>query len=536
MGQIEIKDVAPIKNWMIPVPEEGGVVELRGPNGCGKSHAINAVNALVAGEGRVSVRDGAVAASVTGLGATLIVSRKTTRAGELEVDSIHGKLDISDIIDPGLKSEESADAARIKAIIAVSGAKANWQEFRALLPSETVYDEAISPEIRAITDPITLASKVKAAYEKQARSFEERAAASAASAASCADAVTGAELVVNACKSQLRPDVEAKPEFQEYYAQAVRTSVIALAKTEERMAESERNSAAIRELRAQIESKPSVQQRIERIGSQIGDHNREIDRLGEIYLQDSDTITYYDDKIAKLKQQIDELLAKQEQSIQSRSSTAALRDSEVKLLQKCEEQLSREHQVLSAIHKAEDTLASMDAGAPISDADVQAAQEALTAAETTNQHYLSFVDADSRLRAQRAALEGNQKKANEEFTQAGCYRNAAGQVDSVLSGMISKLGVPLKVQSGRLYASTQRSDKEPFAELSHGQRGKLAIEIGIGSMTGGKTGLLTIQQEVWEGLDQKAKQEIAEHARSRKVVILTASCDATGDKPSISVY
>lgn len=55
MTTVEIKDIGPIENLSIPVPDGGGVVVFRGKNGVGKSHALAAIDALVTGKGRLSV-------------------------------------------------------------------------------------------------------------------------------------------------------------------------------------------------------------------------------------------------------------------------------------------------------------------------------------------------------------------------------------------------------------------------------------------------------------------------------------------------
>ncbi|MEQ1891052.1 MAG: hypothetical protein ABL998_00800, partial [Planctomycetota bacterium] len=57
-------------------------------------------------------------------------------------------------------------------------------------------------------------------------------------------------------------------------------------------------------------------------------------------------------------------------------------------------------------------------------------------------------------------------------------------------------------------------------ELSHGERWTIALDVGIDAV--GENGLLSIAQEAWEGLDIAHRQQIAEHARRRKAVVLTA--------------
>ena len=73
----------------------------------------------------------------------------------------------------------------------------------------------------------------------------------------------------------------------------------------------------------------------------------------------------------------------------------------------------------------------------------------------------------------------------------------------------------------RLVLDTRRGATY-FADLSHGERWKLAIDIALDAL--GDRGVLVIPQESWEGCDNVARGEIAMHARTRGVVVLTAAC------------
>ena len=79
--KITLENVGPIERLSIPLPE-AGVVVLRGRNGVGKSHALQAVDSLVGGRGRPPCRDGARRAVVEGFGARITISRSLRRTGE----------------------------------------------------------------------------------------------------------------------------------------------------------------------------------------------------------------------------------------------------------------------------------------------------------------------------------------------------------------------------------------------------------------------------------------------------------------------
>lgn len=98
----------------------------------------------------------------------LSIGRSTRRTGEAEVATLEGRFDISQLVDPGLKDSEAADKARIKALIQLSGAKADAAEFAALLP-EGVSLGSLVEAAEQSADPVTLAAQIKRALESQAR-------------------------------------------------------------------------------------------------------------------------------------------------------------------------------------------------------------------------------------------------------------------------------------------------------------------------------------------------------------------------------
>ena len=84
---------------------------------------------------------------------------------------------------------------------------------------------------------------------------------------------------------------------------------------------------------------------------------------------------------------------------------------------------------------------------------------------------------------------------------------------------MGKLGTPLRVEAGRLVLDTKRGNTY-FDDLSAGERSKIAVDIGIDAV--GANGVLTLSQEIFEGLDPINRDMLAKHAESREVVILTA--------------
>jgi len=169
MTDIEIQNVGPIENISILLPEDGGVVVFRGRNGSGKSLALAAIDSAVTGKGRVPVRDGELKGQVQAHGITMTIGRSTRRKGEAEVHSLEGKLSVADLVDPGIQDPESADAARIKALVGLLGPEADLKVFGDL-PAD-----AISAATREATDLVDMAARIKRDLEAAARHHEAAA-------------------------------------------------------------------------------------------------------------------------------------------------------------------------------------------------------------------------------------------------------------------------------------------------------------------------------------------------------------------------
>ena len=172
MDPIKITNVGPIKAAELPVPEEGGIVVLRGPNGAGKYHALRALEALLDGNSeKPPTRDGAGAGMVEGFGAMLVLGKRRSQDGTVSVEGLVGH-DPSKLVDPGIKDIAAADKGRIAALCRLAKVEADVDLFRALangveLPSR-VGSEADLPG---------MAGAAKREFEKLARDAEKKAEA-----------------------------------------------------------------------------------------------------------------------------------------------------------------------------------------------------------------------------------------------------------------------------------------------------------------------------------------------------------------------
>ena len=76
----------------------------------------------------------------------------------------------------------------------------------------------------------------------------------------------------------------------------------------------------------------------------------------------------------------------------------------------------------------------------------------------------------------------------------------------------------MAVVSGELVVRTDRGN-EPFADLSTGERWRIALQVGAKAVG---PGVLVCRQDGWEALDTENRQAVATMAREMGLTILTA--------------
>lgn len=127
-----------------------------------------------------------------------------------------------------------------------------------------------------------------------------------------------------------------------------------------------------------------------------------------------------------------------------------------------------------------------------------------------------------RAREQEAKAEQLHRNAKELAKRGEDLRERARSTDVVLSSVLPA-GCPLSYANGRLVLQTDRDEREPYSDLSHGERWKVAIDIVAPLVKkDGRKGLLTLPQEAWEALDIDNQRNVVDLATAHEIVILTA--------------
>ena len=479
LQEIRLSNVGPVEHVAIPVPDGGGVVVLRGRNGRGKTKTLEAVESAITGRGKIEVRDGALKGEVDAFGVSIKVGRSTRRTGELEVQSLDGRLSVAELVDPGLKSPEAADAKRIKALVQLANVLPSADLFYGLVGGREQFDKLIGTSAMASDDLVTMAERIKRDLEAKARNEESQAEHAEGRARGAREAAAGVDLTSESDAAKLQARLES----------------------------------AIREescLKAQVEASAKAMTAHRRATDALGDAEAEYcgPTLEEATEEESRCKTEVEQTEAKLRaaeRALAEAKADHGQARTLYSQAIAIRKSA-----ESHESTLRQwrEQVETSIPVAPDAEQLAGASKAVTAARQAVEQGALVRA--ARQH---LAEADAH--AATAVLHRD---------RAEQLRDAARGTDEVLSDVVAKSGSQLRVEHGRLVLDTGRGATH-FGELSMGERWKIALDIAIDAL--GTKGVLTIPQEAWEALDPINRGLIAEQVSGRGVLVLTA--EATED-------
>jgi ABC-type molybdenum transport system ATPase subunit/photorepair protein PhrA len=475
----EARNVGPVERITIPVLADGGIVVFRGRNGSGKSTVLDTIDAAITGKGRPPVRDGALRGEFEGFGVRLTIGRSTRRTGEAEVHSLEGRFSVADLVDPGVVDPEKADAHRIKALAALVGARADPALFHELLGGPAAFDAIVGPSALTHTDLIPMAAAVKRDVEAAAR----KSADEAGNAFARADA---------ARKSAEGIDVEQESDSRTLQAE-LETAVRDKAKIEAEQAHVKRQTAQAEHSRATL-----VKMESEYTGPTPEAAQLDLVAANERYREAAAAIDDAKERLRMAQNDFQNVVGTRN----AKEQAAKAADSYAKAVAFCREQI--------------DAAANLP---PLRAGDLIRA----TAAVAECRDRLEYAALVRRARGAIAEAKAATVDAEAHQARADRLRAAARGVDDVLSGVVAKAGVPLKIEPVenrlRLTLDTRRG-RTCFGELSDGERWQLALAIATQAV--GRGGELTIPQHAFEGLDPTARAAIAQQLRDAGVIAYTA--------------
>lgn len=470
---IALDHVGPIEHLSIPIPEGGGLVVLRGKNGTGKTHALESVESLYSKEARKSLRkqDGVPSGTIEGLGVRVRLGRTNTSKGELLCESLDGRVDPSQLVDPGIKDEVKADAKRLATLIRLAGvtiSPESWCDMLGDAQRHIAVDDLVS------ADPVVVADRIRRRLHAVALQHEREATSKASEAGTLQKSV-----------ADVPQEGGDKEELSRQYEAASNAVAVAERARDNYMKAKESHDAA----QEKISAMPviDVQSLVESCALQCGE------------------VEHITNSIATIEQNLVDLRARLESAKQ--------------------EMAHRQQRLDDATSRADERAemcAVIDAGLPETvtndelDALMSARADAMAAVERG--------EVIRRAQLTRVEAEALERKAGELSEAAESLRALARSTDAALESALADAGFDkIKVHDGRLCVQSDRG-LEPVSDLSHGERWRLALDIASTGLPAGA--VLPVCQEAFESLDPDNRAFVSGLAKERGLVIITA--EATG--------
>ncbi len=481
---IELDNVGPIEHLTIPIPDGGGVVVLRGQNGSGKSHALAGVESLYNGTTRKTLRnsDGVPSGKIDGLGVTVRLGRSNTARGELVCESLGGH-DPSKLVDPGLKDPMAADRRRLETLIRLAGIKVTGKEWAELIGESA---DLIAIEALVDDDPVESADRIRRRLHESALAKERIAASKSTESATLDKSIADVDLTAPHNQVVLDANLD----------EATTALARAEAKRDEDATANERYLQAVRQVRETQAAEIDLQSAIESVGAV----NK---KLAE-----------WESDLKSAKVELENAKERHNRCIAEGNRLNALKESaadRLRFAKKQADSLLEWQKIVESGHRT-----------PITEKELTELQLAKASARQA----LQVGDTVRRAIAtrQRSAVLANE--SDQIGKQAEHLRTLARSTDSVLEQALINAGFDLiKVHDGRLCVETDRG-REPFSELSHGERWRIALDLVARFLPAGS--VLPVCQEAWESLDPDNRAYVCQLAKERKIIIFTAEA-TSGD-------
>lgn len=492
MNEIKVSNVGPIPELTVKL-EGHGVTVLSAANGSGKSVFLDAMQTVAAGKGKIPLRDGQRRGSIHAGGATITIGATTRHTGDFGVVNLEGRFDLSSLVDPQIKDPVAADRHRIKALVSLSGVAASPEMFWPLMGGQEAFEKAVDAESLKTSDLVEMAAKVKRDLERKAREQESHAQHEDGAARGAMEAIEDVDMSISTDAESLQAELEnaiAHRNLIQGKIDASREAADAYQQASEALAE------------WQATQSPSMS--VEVLAGRL--------EAAEARAKEAlNSLTLADEALARAQ------LIHQQALEEKQWADRAFLDVNDQLAQA--QQAAKAAEGWATAINTFDPIKAREAGAALPEAEA-AVERARAAIE-------QGAIARRAIEKHREA-EQHRIKADNYRQAADWLRNTAGAVDELLSDSIrcERLRVESVDGVARLVTDHPvRGKSIPYHELSEGERWRIAIDLGADQV--GEDGLLVIPQIAWESLDAFVRPEVHEHAKARKVYVLTA--EATRD-------
>ena len=502
---IEIDNIGPIEHLSLAAAP-GTITVLRANNGKGKSTALDAIAALTRGGSKLESRDGTVGGTASGFGVTIKVGRggSNRRTGELEVVAVEDKLSIADFVDPPVKEPVAADARRLKALVSLVGLVARPELFHEIAGGKEEFDLIVRPETLKATDPIALAEGIKRDLEAASRIQNTMAERLFGEMQSKLAAVEGLDLTAECDGDMLQFLLErALNELSKLQQRKVDAD-----------SEQERRRQAQRSLDEATQSHTGLTVPEARRAVEAAEAARDAAR-GAVESQQS--------ALEVIRDQLREA----EILLSQRKGVFFGLEADVQTAKQAVANSERHNVTLATWQQ---TLADHAVATAPTEAELTGARCAVGLARLANENGV-LIRAAKQRQAEAAQLDEERKQA---VKRCESLRNAAQSVLDVLAGGVKALVPGLVIDNEfRIRVPHAIRGECYYADLSHGERWKLALNIAVAAFDRkGERGVLAIPQEAWEALDGINRRVIADHVAETDLIVFTAESIKSVNDPA----
>ncbi len=489
---ISIKDLGPVTEFEYQL-DSPGLHVLKGRNGCGKTTTLRTVQLATDGntDVRPGKRDGAPRGEATIAGKTLRVVKQIREEGELTIEGL-GDLSIADLHSPSFEKATTRDRHRIKTLTRLAGVKADATLFHGLLGGQEQFEAVVPHDSLTTDDLVDMAQRVKRAIEREAQRVEEREKTALADARAQASIAESVDMSLEHDDAKLQALLESAIKFHSLE----KGKLDALLTKREAASDSIAKADAARA------------------------------RLSE--LGQGKTVTEATADRARAKAALDDAEAKVkriELELDAAKATARAAGTAYDAARSAVEQAKREEALHAELHSAinaagieapsEESIIDQQNDVDYAARSVASAKEAVTLG----------VKIRGAIEAQRRSERANEA-SKELHRKAKALRDAASDTADVLTGAIARLNdCPLRIKLNedgepRLVVATDRSESEPFDELSDGERWIHVVQIAAQ-----QNRLIVLPQAAFGELSPSSKTQLHRLAIENQCYILTAVAD-----------
>lgn len=486
--QLTISNVGPVEGEFSYEFDKPGAYELSGGPGVGKSTVLDCLNLIAGHKVTLTVNDNAPGGKgkVSGFGRSVSLGKTKRPSGELEVDTLPEKFDLSDLLTPQGKTPVTRDGNRIKVMAALTGTRVKPEDFYDLAGGEQAYKELA---IEVTDDPVLFTSRVKAELDKRAKEKERQAA-------------------------EKRGEQKAELAKTEGVDLAAESNMAKLAEAQEKAAAELSRLKQLRETSArQDKDRDYARLKLEEATSKYTGPT--VDKADALVKEAEYRQEIANDRVEALRKQLQE--AERE-------------------LEKCDADVQTTKDRLATAQSHEESIATWretldrPIDAPPSQAEIEAAELALAKARDANNAGQRIRDAKQA--KQRADERGKEAEALE--LRSASLRGAASQCFDVLRDAIQTEYIEIQTDADgnpRLMCDCPQRGKQTTFDHEHGgmssaQQIMAAIQELLLKLPQTKAQrLFTVNQTDWQHLPSAHKQALDDYARSHGVFIVGARVD-----------